>query len=201
MTRGGVAERDDHACLSQLRRPPVSGGGVGHAVWLYFPLPAQSACGRGDAGCTRHHREPRERAAMGLKFGQAFANRIRQGDCPAPETNGTSMRSPSKSPAKKHWLWRAVRPDRDGARRTSEPPRASAVPSPTADTAPSQRDEHIRMIRDKGRLGSAKDDRLRQALARETAVFRYRTIVGASPPRPELPQKPRPGSPARCSTG
>src|SRR6478609_6579442 len=32
------------------------------------------------------------------------------------------------------------------------PPRASAVPSPTADTAPSQRDQHIRMIRDKGRL-------------------------------------------------
>src|SRR4051794_4307247 len=33
------------------------------------------------------------------------------------------------------------------------PPRASAVPSPTADTVPSQRDQHIRMIRDKGRLG------------------------------------------------
>src|SRR3712207_697968 len=33
------------------------------------------------------------------------------------------------------------------------PPRATAVPSPTADTAPSQRDRHIRMIRDKGRLG------------------------------------------------
>src|SRR3954469_12852254 len=33
------------------------------------------------------------------------------------------------------------------------PPRASAVPSPTADTAPSQRDQHIRMIQDKGRLG------------------------------------------------
>src|ERR687896_2691406 len=33
------------------------------------------------------------------------------------------------------------------------PPRATAVASPTADTAPSQRDGHIRMIRDKGRLG------------------------------------------------
>jgi hypothetical protein len=30
------------------------------------------------------------------------------------------------------------------------PPRASAVPSPTADTAPTQRDRHIRMIRDRG---------------------------------------------------
>src|SRR5918994_1425614 len=33
------------------------------------------------------------------------------------------------------------------------PPRATAVPSPTADTTPSQRDRHLRMIRDKGRLG------------------------------------------------
>src|SRR5215218_9304363 len=30
------------------------------------------------------------------------------------------------------------------------PPRTTAVASPTADTAPSQRDQHLRMIRDKG---------------------------------------------------
>src|SRR5918997_5626318 len=36
------------------------------------------------------------------------------------------------------------------------PPRASAVPSPTADTAPRQRDQHLRMIWDKGRLGGQK---------------------------------------------
>ena len=33
------------------------------------------------------------------------------------------------------------------------PPRATAVPSPTADSAPNQRDQHIRMIHDKGRMG------------------------------------------------
>src|SRR5918997_1516774 len=33
------------------------------------------------------------------------------------------------------------------------PPRATAVPSPTTDTTPSQRDRHIRTIRDRGRLG------------------------------------------------
>jgi hypothetical protein len=33
------------------------------------------------------------------------------------------------------------------------PPRATAVPSPTADTEPTQRDQHIRMIRDRGRMG------------------------------------------------
>src|SRR5215211_2742754 len=33
------------------------------------------------------------------------------------------------------------------------PPRATAVPGSAADAAPSQRDQHIRMIQDKGRLG------------------------------------------------
>src|SRR5215210_1131170 len=33
------------------------------------------------------------------------------------------------------------------------PPRATAVASPSADTTPSQRDGHIRMIEDRGRLG------------------------------------------------
>src|SRR3954449_1720112 len=33
------------------------------------------------------------------------------------------------------------------------PPRATAVPRATAGTAPSQRDRHVQLIRDKGRLG------------------------------------------------
>jgi hypothetical protein len=58
------------------------------------------------------------------------------------------------------------------------PPRASAVPSPTADTAPSQRDVHLRMIRDRGRLGWQRAVGYgRRALA-ETAVFRYKAIIG-----------------------
>src|SRR4051812_18640769 len=58
------------------------------------------------------------------------------------------------------------------------PPRASAVPSPTADTAPSQRDQHIRMIRDKGRLGWQKAVGYGRPSLGETAVFRYKTIIG-----------------------
>src|SRR3954451_21343001 len=60
------------------------------------------------------------------------------------------------------------------------PPRASAVPSPTADTAPSQRDQHIRMIRDKGRLGWQKAVGYGRRSLGETAVFRYKTIIGRS---------------------
>jgi DDE family transposase len=33
------------------------------------------------------------------------------------------------------------------------PPLATAVASPTADTAPSQRDRHLRIIQEKGRIG------------------------------------------------
>ena len=33
------------------------------------------------------------------------------------------------------------------------PPRATAVPSETAETAPTQRDRHLRMIAERGRMG------------------------------------------------
>jgi len=58
------------------------------------------------------------------------------------------------------------------------PPRATAVPSPTADTAPSQRDQHIGMIQDKGRMGWQKAVGYGKRALGETAVFRYKVIIG-----------------------
>ena len=58
------------------------------------------------------------------------------------------------------------------------PPRAGAVASPTADTAPSQRDGHIRMIQDRGRLGWQKAVGYGRRSLGETAVFRYKAIIG-----------------------
>jgi len=58
------------------------------------------------------------------------------------------------------------------------PPRATAVASPTADTAPSQRDRHLRMIRDRGRLGWQKAVGYGRRSLGETAVFRYKAIIG-----------------------
>ena len=52
------------------------------------------------------------------------------------------------------------------------------MPSPTADTAPTQRDRHIRTIRDRGRLGWQKAVGYGRRSLGETAVFRYKTIVG-----------------------
>ncbi len=58
------------------------------------------------------------------------------------------------------------------------PPRATAVPGPTADTAPTQRDRHIRMIEDRGRLGWQKAVGYGRRSLGETAVFRYKAIIG-----------------------
>src|ERR671916_203225 len=58
------------------------------------------------------------------------------------------------------------------------PPRAGAVPGPTADTTPSQRDVHIRMIEDRGRMGWQKAVGYGRRSLGETAVFRYKAIIG-----------------------
>ncbi|HEX8092688.1 IS5 family transposase, partial [Jatrophihabitans sp.] len=58
------------------------------------------------------------------------------------------------------------------------PPRASAVPSPAADTTPTQRDQHLRMIRDKGRMGWQRAVGYGRRSLGETAVFRYKAIIG-----------------------
>ena len=58
------------------------------------------------------------------------------------------------------------------------PPRASAVPSPTAGTAPTQRDGHVRMIRDKGRLGWQRAVGYGRRSLGETVVFRPKAIIG-----------------------
>jgi hypothetical protein len=58
------------------------------------------------------------------------------------------------------------------------PPRATAVPSPAADTTPSQRDRHLQTIRDKGRLGWQRAVGYGRRSLGETAVFRYKAVVG-----------------------
>lgn len=60
------------------------------------------------------------------------------------------------------------------------PPRSTAVPSPKASTAPIQRDRHIRMIQTKGRLGWQKAVGYGRRSHAETAMFRYKAIIGSS---------------------
>ncbi len=77
------------------------------------------------------------------------------------------------------------------------PPRSTAVPSAAAGIAPTQRDQHIQMIGDKGRMGVAARGSARVSAWNgsggwqkavgygrrshaETAMFRYKAIIGSS---------------------
>ena len=58
------------------------------------------------------------------------------------------------------------------------PPRVNAVLRPTAGTAPSLRDRHIQTIQEKGRRGWQRAvDYERRSLV-ETAMFRYKALIG-----------------------
>jgi hypothetical protein len=58
------------------------------------------------------------------------------------------------------------------------PPRATAVLSPTTDIAPSLRDRHIQTIQEKGRRGWEKAVGYGKRSLVETAMFRYKTLIG-----------------------
>ena len=60
------------------------------------------------------------------------------------------------------------------------PPRSTAVPSVAAGTTPSQRDKHIEMIRDKGRMAWQKTTGYGRRSHAETAMFRYKALIGSS---------------------
>ena len=60
------------------------------------------------------------------------------------------------------------------------PPRATAVPSTEAETAPSQRDQHLRLIRERGRLGWQRAVGYGRRSLGETAMYRYKALIGSS---------------------
>ncbi len=58
------------------------------------------------------------------------------------------------------------------------PPRSSAVPSETAETAPTRRDRHLRTIAERGRMGWQKASGYNLRALAETAVSRYKRVIG-----------------------
>ena len=58
------------------------------------------------------------------------------------------------------------------------PPRSTAVPSDTADTTPSQRDRHIQLINERGRLGWQRAVRYGRRSLGEVAMLRYKQLIG-----------------------
>src|SRR3954465_1999790 len=58
------------------------------------------------------------------------------------------------------------------------PPRRDAVPSDTAETAPTQRDQHLRSIAERGRLGWQKASGYNRRALAEAAMSRYKRVIG-----------------------
>ena len=58
------------------------------------------------------------------------------------------------------------------------PPRSGAVPSKTAETAPTQRDRHLQLIAEKGRMGWQKASGYNLRALVEAAVSRYKRVIG-----------------------
>src|SRR4051794_5913418 len=58
------------------------------------------------------------------------------------------------------------------------PPRSTAVPSQTAETAPTQRDRHLQLIAEKGRMGWQKATGYNARARAEAAISRYKRVIG-----------------------
>ena len=58
------------------------------------------------------------------------------------------------------------------------PPRSTAVPSATAETAPTRRDRHLRLIAEKGRMGRQKATGYNARARAEATVGRFKQVIG-----------------------
>ena len=58
------------------------------------------------------------------------------------------------------------------------PPRLTAVPSATAETVPTQRDRHLQLIAEKGRMGWQKATGYNARARAEAAISRYKRVIG-----------------------
>jgi len=68
--------------------------------------------------------------------------------------------------------------ERDPAAAVIIPPRSTAVPSDTAETVPTPRDRHLRIIRERGRRGWQKAVNYGRRSLGEVAIMRYKTVIG-----------------------
>ena len=58
------------------------------------------------------------------------------------------------------------------------PPRSTAVPSATDETAPTQRDRHLQLIAEKGRMGWQKASGYNARARAEAAMGRFKRVIG-----------------------
>jgi hypothetical protein len=61
------------------------------------------------------------------------------------------------------------------------PPRSSAVPSETAETAPTQRGRHLQLIAERGRMGWQKTSGYNWCALVEADIGRWKRVIGDAP--------------------
>src|ERR671920_308231 len=59
------------------------------------------------------------------------------------------------------------------------PPRSGAVPSKTAETAPTQRDQHLQLIAERGRMGWQKASGYNRRALAEATIGRFKRVIGS----------------------
>ena len=67
---------------------------------------------------------------------------------------------------------------RDPAAAVIIPPRSTAVPSDTTETAPTQRDQHLQIIQERGQRGWQKAVNYGRRSLGEVAMMRYKSLIG-----------------------
>ena len=61
------------------------------------------------------------------------------------------------------------------------PPRRDAVPSGTAETAPTRRDRHLQLIAERGRTGWQRVSGYNRRALAQAAISRYKRVIGGAP--------------------
>ena len=68
--------------------------------------------------------------------------------------------------------------DRHPEARVIVPPRSTAVPSAAAETAPTQRDQHLQLIAEHGRMGWQKASGYNRRALAEATIGRFKRVIG-----------------------
>src|SRR4051794_39772373 len=193
----GLALRvPDHTTLSrraatlEVPRPPRSGGGEAEPVHLLVDSTGLRLSGPGEWLVEKHGTKAR-RAWRKLHLGvDAETGRIEAVELTGHETDDGSRVGPlldQVGGAVASFTGDGAYDREDvydaAAERHPEaavvvPPRRNAVPSGTAETAPTQRELHLRRIAEHGRMGWQKASGYNRRALAEAAVSRYKRVIG-----------------------
>jgi hypothetical protein len=200
--RGRVTGPDDNACPAHLRWLPLSGRDHRLCRRALLSLSAQPGARRRDPGGPWHRGQPRDirqwgrssarrsptRSAVGCRV-EIVAADLTTNDVDDASQVGSLLGQVAGPVASftgdgaydQDGVYRAVA-DHQPEAAIIVPPRATAVPSATAASEPTQRDRHLQGIAEKGRIGWQKMSGYNKRSRVEAAIGRYKQVIGDGRP-------------------